>query len=180
MTYSFYANYSTINRVINPSIQQLHHNFTHLWALIQSLCDSLWDTIKSHSFPVPAPFAPSPRGSCYDDLQNRHVTLCTSDPLFQILICDLMTLPGLCAACRTEKPKILLLHKSNLLLDLDFIRYIFVPDSLTPLTIKVFLEFLSKIPKLLGIVASNQTPNSKMKPFKNEPQRQPAHLEQST
>lgn len=61
-------------------------------------------------------------------------------------------------------------------------------------TLKIFLGFLSKMPKLLGIVPSDQFPNSKIKQFKsllqkplvipalvgqiNEPQLQPAHPEQ--
>ena len=141
MIYSLYANSRTM--VIKLSIQQLHH--AHLWTLIQSLHDSLWDMIKSHYFLAPAPFAPSPwgyiPGSCHNDLHNQHWVLCTSGLLFQI--CDLIILPGVYAACGTEKPKILSLHKINLLLELDFIRHIFIPDSLPDTTNHANLSWIS-------------------------------------
>lgn len=141
MIYSLYANPRTINRVIKPTIQQLHHDFAHLWTLIRSL----WDMIKSHHFLAPAPFTPPPwgyvPGLCHNDLHNTRLALCTSGLLFQIH--DLITLPGEYATCGTEKPKILSLHKSNLLLELDFIRHIFIPDNLPDTTNHESISWLS-------------------------------------
>jgi len=45
--------------------------------------------------------------------------------------------------------------------------YLYQIADLTPLTIKIFLVFLSKMPEFLGIVPTNQSSNSKIKQFKS-------------